>query len=144
MAWSNIPHTSSTARIPWPTQYQIIAGIIWIAGAAATALLAERLGMVRPWSFLVAPVLQWMLTMLQAPVWRKQINVVSLLFLLFDVAINTGSLFFIVRRLDRTDFWQALYTLGAVSPQMGAGVAFGLALVLGTAIAAAPEKIWKW
>lgn len=147
---STLPPPSTTLRYrrgpDWlpHTQYHWIAVILWVASCAASVVFVQSLG-VSLWLALGTATLgQWMLTRLESPIWHRRINVVSLLILLFDVLINAGGLFYLVRRLDQTQLWTALTSTGAVSASMSAGVAYAVAFVLGLLLAAAPEIVWSW
>jgi hypothetical protein len=150
MAINNLPQTGATvrySRIPSfvpRTEYQVIAALIWVAGALATELLVRALGC--PWgiSYLVAVALQWAFTKVEAPMWRQRKNLISLLVLFFDVAVNAAGITPIMERFAATGIWNMAHRLGATNAEMGYGVAVVLAFLLGLLIAAAPEKIWKW
>ena len=150
MASHNLPQTSATlrySRLPAftpRTQYQWIAVLIWLMGAGATALLLQGVGLPVTVAAGAAVLVQWIFTKLERPMWRRRWNVVSLLFVIFDVLINAGGLFTLVQRLDQTQVWTMLQAFGAVGSQMGPVGAGVIAFGFGFAIAWSPEAIWNW
>ncbi|PLS78839.1 MAG: hypothetical protein CYG59_16450 [Chloroflexi bacterium] len=137
------PHAARLPSFP-VTEYQVIAAILWLAGCATTWFMLRALG-VPPWSALaLALPFQWICTKLEAPIWRRKINVISVLFLGFDALVNAGGVFALVQRVDRVPFWSMLHSAGIVGATIDPISATGVALFLGFALAAAPETVWRW
>ncbi len=138
------PHKAAPSTRPAVNEYQIIAGILWIVGCATTWIMLRALGMPEWYALAVALPFQWICTKLESPIWKRKINVVSVLFLTFDTLVKAGGVFTIVQRVDRVPFWAMLQTAGIVGPAINPIPAMVIALLIGLALAAAPETVWRW
>lgn len=123
---------------------RIAAVVAWLVGLAATYLGLAVLLTNAPWYVpaLAALVAQGMLTWAERAIWRGKPSLVGALALLMDTLLNAGGVFPYALLLGATPPAIMIATVLGVPSQVGPLGAMIVSLVLGFAIAAAPEEFW--
>ena len=123
---------------------RIAAGVAWLVGLTATYLGLAALLTNAPWwlPLVAALVTQAMLTWAERAIWRGRPSLVGALALLMDTLLNAGGVFPYALLLGNTPPVQMFATVMGVPSQIGPVGAMIVSMVLGFAIAAAPEEFW--
>lgn len=123
---------------------RIAAVVAWAIGLATTYLGLAAVLVNAPWwlPLAVALVAQGMLTWAERAIWRGKPSLVGGLALLIDMFLNAGGVFPYAVRLGDTPPAVMIATAFGVPSQVGPIGATIVSLVLGFAIAAAPEEFW--
>ena len=117
---------------------------VWLAGVYLTWLFVVSLMPTAPlWlPILVSALSQAALTVLERRAVRGQYRATSVIPLAFDVAFNTAGLYPIAMQLGATPFARIAADFH-VAPQVGPAAALLIGAVVGYAVAAAPEELWR-
>lgn len=133
-------------RLTGPSINQPVAILLWLMACVTTwqLIAAVTPGMLWYYQVAIGVALQGIFTALERPVLRGKPNRVSLLVLLIDALVNAGGIFPYALRMSATPTAAMMSTTFSLQPQMSPVAAFGVALVLGFLLAAAPEAVWRW
>lgn len=123
---------------------RIAAVVAWLVGLAATYLGLAAVLTNAPWwlPLVVALVAQGMLTWSERAIWQGRPSLVGALALIMDMLLNAGGVFPYALMLGATPTVQMFATVLGVPSQVGPVGAIIVSLILGFAIAAAPEEFW--
>lgn len=117
---------------------------IYALGNRADGMLSVAVGFLWGSSFLAAIVLQALTTVGERPIWRKQqTDIVAMIAVVVDVATNTAAVYPFTRNFDNTQIWLMIVDVSGVQNNFGPLASLLLALVVGIAMAAGPEKLWS-
>lgn len=139
--------TSATGARSGRGAYRIVGAVIWFIGAYTTYAVVDVLAGDLAWYWTVAAALlaQAALTALEHPIWTnmRRANWLNWGALVTDAAINASGALVIVSRIPDTPVWALLE--GAVGKEivMGTMAYIIIALVVGVALAAMPEGLWR-
>ena len=135
-----------TPSRPGPSINQPIAAILWIVACVTTwQLVAAVTPEMHPYYQIAIGIgLQAIFTALERPVLHGRPNRVSTLVLAIDTLINAGGIFPFALRMSGTPTAAMLSQTFSLSPQMSPVAAFGVSLLVGFLLAAAPEAVWRW
>lgn len=134
--------TASGSRLPGN---KVAAVVAWLIGLATTYLgLAALLGNA-PWYIAAgaAVVAQGMLTWAERAIWKGRPSLVGGLALVLDTLLNAGGIFPFALRLGESPPVQMIARVLNTPSEIGPLGAMIVSLVLGFAIAAAPEEFWN-
>lgn len=117
---------------------------IYALGNRADGVLGSAVGFLWGSSFLAAIVLQALTTVGERPIWRKQqTDIVAMIAVGVDIATNTAAVYPFTRNFDNTQIWTMIVDVSGVQNSFGPLASLVLALVVGIAMAAGPEKLWS-
>jgi hypothetical protein len=142
----NVPMVNGRPIMSSPVNVgnRIAAVVAWLIGLATTYLGLAALLLNAPWwlPIAVALVAQGMLTWAERAIWRGRPSLVGALALLLDTLLNAGGVFPYALLLGDTPPVRMFATALGTPAQIGPVGAMIVSLVLGFAIAAAPEEFW--
>lgn len=128
----------------WRTRNRGAAVILWIVGAWATTVFMKELGLERPWDIICGVGAQYLLTVLERPLWRfGQKSPLAIVAIVVDVIFNAGGLWSYLSKLGQTQTWQMLAEVSGSDPEPIALVRFVIAVGLGLVTAAGSDVLWN-
>jgi hypothetical protein len=123
--------------------YRISAALLWLAGSAATWAFIDQIAPGLWFAWLAALAVQYALTALESPLWRREPDALAAAALAIDASINAGGLYVFVTNLDRTGAWSAFSVGLGVSAELSNLAALAVSVGLGVILAAAPEMLLR-
>ncbi len=137
--------SSMAGRANKLTKNQLIAIVIWLAGAWMTSRAVSQFGVPNPINVIVGIGLQLVLTFGETPIWRgRGYPKMAVACLIADAAINTGGVWPYAKNLGSWDIWIVVRDIMG-NPDITANTSaqFGFAVGLSTFTAAAAEFFWN-
>ena len=136
--------TAATARSHSVPGHKIVSVLVWALGCFMTHQFFLQIRFGGEFTFLLAVVVQLVLTVAQGPVWAGRGNIISYTALALDALINFGGVLAFVSNIDQSGSFQA-FTGSLIGwtgnlPFWFEGLA---ACFLSAIVAGAPEALWK-
>lgn len=122
---------------------RVVAFAAWCVGVWSTQQFLTPMAGEGTGVLLAAILLQAVFTVGESPLWRGQGAWFNVLALAVDDVTNVGGIFFYLLKLDKTDSWKAFAQAIDSNTPIHPLAALVLSCLLGAAIAAAPEYLWR-
>ncbi|HJZ48688.1 MAG TPA: hypothetical protein VKE41_16035 [Roseiflexaceae bacterium] len=121
---------------------KIAAALAQAGSFATTWLFVRALGYTDVDGFLIAAVVEFILTAGKFPLLHSRGDLLGLIALILDTGLNAGGLWPSVQKFDQTPTAQMLSQALHLSPQMHSVPALFFALLFGFLLSALPHWLW--